>query len=608
MNFIGFDIETHGEGEGYGLQPFRVKEGAARITSAALVNANGDVLWAALEPDLKLLEAALRALPEDTVLIGWNTLFDVAWLIAAGLEDVVRELDWADGEVFRRTLENDTSTYKEKSYGLKATVTKYLPEYSGYEKGVGGDFSVIDETLLEYNKLDSQLTAKLGEIFVEQMTQKDLMLAEIICGGIVPFARAWVDGILIDTEALKTWGDAVDSSLAESFQSVTDISDIEVTAKMLQSSQQLKKFLHGQGVPVVSTNKSELTKYIHIPLVKAVLDFKAARTATTKFITGLDNALAYNGDGSVRPSARLWNTYTGRVGYTSKTKLRKTETTKGVDLPTGVAIHQFPRKTEARNCIIAPDGYALVECDFATQESRLLCDFSGDEVLYKIFTDDLDFHAYMAAIIAEVSYEEIAGRLAEKNAEAKNFRQYAKVANLSCAYRTSWKRLIEQARTQYGVILDDVMAQKLHSLFRQVYKSVPQYWNDAIHIAKCNGYAESRGGRKVLLSNWSRDRAWASESTAINFPIQATGADMKFLGLKLVAPMLAPNDARYLLDLHDALFFIVPDTSAGHELANDIRVILSNLPYQQYFGWTPRVKLPVDLKIGRAWGSLTEIK
>jgi DNA polymerase I-like protein with 3'-5' exonuclease and polymerase domains len=607
MKFIGFDIETRGQGDTYGLQPYRVLQGKAEITSAAFVTEDGTVLFGKLFPTVEELARMLRTVAEhtsftDAVLVGWNTQFDVAWLIALGLEDEVRACTWMDGEVFRRALENDTSDMR---YGLKPTVAKYLPEFAGYEKDVAGNFDQVDDTLLQYNILDAALTARLARQFTATLETRQTLLSAIICQAIIPIAKAWVSGIPVDLAATDTWENEARADRDKHLQSVMLYGRIRQdeqseAEKMMTSPIKLKKYLHAKGYPVAKTDQTELSKHKEVPLIKAISDWKKSNTAITRFIKSVRASVEYNEHPYTHPSCRLWNTYTGRFGYTSTTGKPKYQT--------GIAMHQWPRKSVARDVICAPDGWLLVECDFATQESRLICDWSGDPVLYDIFTSGKDLHSYMASIIAEDEYENILDRLEQKDEHTKEMRYLAKVVNLSCQYRTGWKKLIDVGRTQYDVIFDERTAQKLHRLYRDTYTHIPIYWDTAITAGKTNGYAETRGGRRVFIDDWSRAKCWESESTAINFPIQGTGADMKCLGIALTDPIAYDAGGHYLLDLHDALFFLMPDTSAGMEAAVKIQYTLSNLPYEEYYNWSPRVKLPVDLKVGKAWGSLKEIK
>lgn len=597
MHLVGFDIETDGDEDLYGLQPYRVAQNEARITSVAAVDEAGTVLFSELNPTKIAIRDFLKSVTKDTYLIGWNTQFDVSWLIAYGLEDEVRACKWLDGEVLRRAWENDTT---DKSYGLKPTVAKYLPAYAGYEKALGGNFEKVDGTLLKYNILDAGLTAKVGGIFLRLLAnERRLPLSVLICKAIVPVAKAWVEGVRIDTEAVGAWeADAMrrrDEHFTE-FMSLSGITadEADTAKKMLTSPVKLKKYLIRKGFPIAKTDRTELSKFSHDPLVRSISAWKQENTSVTRFIKSITSSLRYTGTDRTYPSCRLWNTYTGRFGYTSTTGRAKTQT--------GIAIHQFPRRQEARNCIIAPDGMLLVELDFATQESRLICDFSGDPTMQDIFDSGKDFHTFMAAIIENVDYEDMLDRIEQKDPKAKESRQLAKIINLSCQYRTGWKKLIDIGRTQYDVIFDDVKARYLHSLYRDTYKRVPEYWSTAIATAKAQGYAETRGGRRVALASWAE--AWAAESTAINFPIQGTGADQKFLAIAMIDDMLVRAGGRYMLDLHDAVFALVPDTSTGYDAAAAMQRTLSNLPYEEVFGWKPLVAMPVDLKIGKSWGAL----
>jgi len=607
MKLIGFDIETAGDGEAYGLQPYRMLQGAARITSFAFVDEDGTVVAAKLNPHQLDFTAAFQHLHllygTDFALIGWNVPFDVAWLIAFGFEEAVRAHRWLDGEVLRRAIENDTT---DKRYGLKATVAQYLPQFAGYENEVGGNFNEVNDTLLKYNILDAGLTAKLGRIFIDKLDgDRRLTLSALISKAIIPVAKAWVSGIALDEKAVDHWEKTATADRDKAFAEFIHTAGVHPSEnaeaqKMLASPIKLKKFLHLKGFPVEKTDKVELSKYYHEPMIRAIADWKKENKALTTYIKAIRKSLEYNGNGRTHPSCRLWNTYTGRFGYTS--------TTTKARLQTGIAIHQFPRKTEARNCIVAPDGYNLLELDFATQESRLICDWSGDPVMTEIFEKQLDFHTYMAAIIAGIDYEDMLDRVASGDKQAKEDRYLAKVVNLSCQYRTGWKKLIDVGRSQYDVVFDERTARYLHGLYRETYKGIPQYWDDAVFRAKSQGYAETRGGRRVFISDWSRANTWASESTAINFPIQGTGADMKFLAIAMTDNICYEAGGCYMLDLHDAAFFVLPDTSAGYDAALKMRDVCSNLPYEQVYGWRPRVALPVDMKWGKSWGSLKEVK
>jgi DNA polymerase I-like protein with 3'-5' exonuclease and polymerase domains len=604
--FIGLDIETVGTQDHpeYALQPWRVKSGEARITAISVVTEHDQTLLSKLWPDYGDLVAILHRLSNfrDAVIVGWNTIFDAAFIIACGLEREVRLLKWADGLTYRKVLENHPDKVEKGYWGLKQSVRNYLPELADYETEIKerDDWSVVDDTLLKYNHTDAYATARIARRVFDSLNDGERVLAAVVNSGIIPCAQAWLNGLEINVPALDTWSMSINERRMEALKRLSVDHGLE-TEKVLSSPAQLLTWLHQKGFPVECTDKNELTKFVGNPLMDAVLAYKKARTAETKYINGTRVSLNYNGGTTTHPQPRIFNTYTGRDGYSSKL-LKK--------FPVGVAIHQWPKRggKAPRMVLQAPQGFLLCECDFATNESRLLADWSDDPVLLDIFNQNLDFHSYMAAVIEGCSYENFLSAYTAGDKAAKELRQCAKVVNLSLTYRASWKRLIDMARTDYELHFTETQAQEYHALYRSTYREVPEYWQRSINIAQMVGYAETRGSRKVLIKDWSRAKSWASESTALNFPIQGTGADMKSLGRGIIDPILYKNGGRYLLDLHDANFFLVPDNTEGVALAMKCRDVLSNLPYEKVFGWRPKVPMPVDLKIGKVWANLEEVK
>ena len=122
------------------------------------------------------------------------------------------------------------------------------------------------------------------------------------------------------------------------------------------------------------------------------------------------------------------------------------------------------------------------------------------------------------------------------------------------------------------------------------------------------GYAETFAGRRVQVQGqWAGTTKWSLESTAINYPIQGTGADQKYLALAVLRPYIVRHNIHFAWELHDGLYFYVPDKIVQQAIA-DMKYLLDNLPYAKAWGFQPPVPMPWDCKVGPSWGQLKEVK
>jgi DNA polymerase I-like protein with 3'-5' exonuclease and polymerase domains len=132
------------------------------------------------------------------------------------------------------------------------------------------------------------------------------------------------------------------------------------------------------------------------------------------------------------------------------------------------------------------------------------------------------------------------------------------------------------------------------------------YWNAQIAATKLKGYVETFGGRRVIVrGNWTGANGWSMASTSINYRIQGTGADQKYLAIACIRNVLTELGAYFAWDLHDGIYLYVP-TDRVEEAAIRIKHILDNLPYKQAWDFEPPIPLPWDCKVSGSWGALKE--
>lgn len=621
MRLTSFDVETRGTDVGYALQPSRLKSGQAWVTMCAMVSTEDtDHPIQIMRPSREqlrvwLVDTAQRRVP----IVCWNGAFDIAWLLAMDLRDEVYACQWLDGMLLWRHVCNQPEWVPgaRSHFGLKLAVEEILPLFAGYDKDI--DFETDDPVelaeLASYNVKDALYTVMIAQILWERLTPEQRVAVRIEAQCLPMVAEANLHGIRMNEVAARELGkklrDTATAAMAE--LKLTDTAD-EIDPSVLASPTKLRKLLFGSwGLTPVkqtakgadSTDRDALSLLAdEDPRASLLNAYRENTNNATKFADGAVEALVYNGDGMVRPSARIFSTYTGRMTYSSSIL-------KGKDRrKTGYPLHQTKRDKEFRDTIEAPDGYTMMEFDFSGQEFRWMAVMANDATMLHLCQPGEDAHGYMGASIEGSDYEEFKRRLHSGDVTAKSFRQLGKINNLSCAYRVSWRTLKRVARVQFGVILSDGQAQTLWRTYRRGYHRVPKYWEIQAHLGRTQGYVETAAGRRIYTADpelWTPDRKWGLESTSINAPIQGSGADQKYLALAILRDYLPTVDGRFYFELHDGLFVTIPDRYAD-KAVHEIKTLLSNLPYKSAWGIDLPIQFPVDAKRGKSWGSLEEIK
>ena len=640
---VGFDLETEGDLPEYALQPFRAETGKAKIKAASI--AVGEEMRGSLYPDLfKVRNMLLYAGRTDSYVVGWNVAFDAAWCIAIGLEEVVFKTKWLDAMLLWRhaVVEpegEDIPRAKRKSYSLESAMHEFYPQEAGFKDFK--DFQAVDqeslELLLHRNKKDAYWTLKLAEKFWGMLNEGQRRIALIEARCIPLIAKTKVLGINSADGAARQLANSLADDAIRTYRELLRTSP-EVRGINLGSPKQLQKLLYENwglmadrfskksGDP--STDKYALFDLAFIdPRAKLLKELREAKNNRKKYAIGTINSLAYNGDGKVRPQAKIFSTYTSRITYGSSDKasrqFEKTTKknglqiiTKNVEVPVGVALHQWKRGKEYRRLIMPPPGYVLTEFDAAGQEFRWMAVASGDETMLSLCAPGEDAHGYMGAQVASCDYRDLVQRVKDGDVEAANERKCGKFCNLSYQYRVSARTATTKARIDYELDVDEAFIQRTQAIYRTSYVGVgglPRernggYWGRQIEKCKRLGYAETFAGRRVQLKgSWAGRDAWAMESTSINYPIQGTGGDQKYLAMAIARNLLPEFSGYFYYELHDGLFFIFPEDRAL-KAAEVFRDRLSALPYKKAWGVDLPIMFPFDAKIGTSWGDLMDLE
>ena len=624
-DMVAFDFETSGALPEYALQPWRVAQGKSWATSLAIVRKQGNALQikGGLAPSVKDMRSFLEeAIAKGEYIVGWNTVFDVQWLLAYGLGDLVFKAKWLDGMLLWRHWflepEYDTTRPNKKSYGLKACVEEHLPQFAGYQEDI--DFHDISpaarKKLHDYNVRDTMFTLRLTQKWYKKLADyPERLKAAMIEAACIPLvAQANLNGMIVDTLTTRELAAYLDDVANAQLK---QLAPHGITEAVVRSPKQLSTLMFDKWkLPVLKENTSKITgnvsrstdkEVLHElsfadPRAKQVHLYREALGNKTKFADTLLISADYNGDNRTRPSAIIFGTYSGRMTYASKQGKNKDAR------QTGFALHQEKRGSLYRNAIMAPPGYTLVEFDAAGQEFRWMAIAANDPVMLQLCMPGEDAHSYMGSRIVGSDYHELIELVHANDEKAVAIRKLGKVANLSLQYRTSAPRLKVTARVQYGIPMELPQAERIHATYKRSYTGVPKYWDWQIRQTKSSGYVETFAGRRVMVvGDWGGKMSWSMGSTAINYRIQGTGADQKYLALAVIKPVLVQFGIYFAWDLHDGMYFYVPNDKVKKAVLM-LKSLLDNLPYKKAWGFTPPIGLPWDCKIGPSWGMLEEYK
>jgi DNA polymerase I len=630
---IGFDLETRGVKPEYALQAYRMKDGLAEISAASFATFERGTCE--MDPASAWIESRLRfAAERGLYVVTWNGCFDVSWCIAAGLGDLCYEVKWLDAMLLWRHLcvfpeGEDVPKSKRKSYSLKAAMAEFFPGEGSFKEF--DNFQAQDAESLallkERNVKDAQYTLKLAKLFWDQLDDSQRVAALIEARCIPMVAETYVTGLPISESGARELSNKLqqqgDQMYADLLASSPEVGDYDIG-----SPKQLSTLLFDVwGLPILSTSektgvpstdKAVLYELASIdPRARTIKEIREAKNNRTKFAEGVLASVEYNGDGASRPQMKIFGTYTGRATYYSKqtAKVQRARTLKSgevryseveEDLPTGFALHQTKRGREYRDLIRAPEGCLMVEWDAAGQEFRWMAVVSGDETMLGLCAPGEDAHSYMGSQISGADYREIIRLVDEEDAEAANIRKLGKFCNLSYQYRVYPKTATKKARVEYGMDVQEPFIAGTLETYQRSYPGVPRYWVDAVRTAQYKGYAETFAGRRVQLKDWRKSVRWSTESTAINYPIQGSGGDQKYLALSALRSHLNKYDGKFLFDLHDGIYCVFPIAKA-EKAAVELMHLLSNLPYKQVWGVDLPIQFPFDCKMGPTWGSLKKV-
>lgn len=625
-----FDVETAATDPRHqaygGLEPWRLAHRTVHITSASVCRPDNSV-WSAHRQRMGdgAFEMALRDMVlwmAGRVVYAHFAVFDVAWVIGdiRGTRDgpippSVRAVKWYDTVLLTKWLVNGQKTdlavaKKEFNFQLATIVLNFMGDHPLQQEFLRMKAEKVQPGMDPYwerrNEMDVIMTRAIAEKFEDKLPPNCRNGYSTEAKNIVPAANAWLKGIKVNQEKLQRVESAYDTEQKQI------IADTKLSPSVITSPKQLSYLLFQQlGLKPESTtptgNPSTAADDIKViayklnqggneelgGLLNRIIRYKTIATLRSKYVNGCKNALSHTGDGYIYGAPRIFGTYTGRFTYSSKTL---------DEWQTSLALHQIPRKAkEIRDLLEPPDGYVVYEADSSGQESRLMATRAKDSNLIMIFNNGMDLHSMTASFILGMEYDDLHGLYKAGDKVAIENRQFGKLTNLSGNYRIGANALSKKAFEEYDLILTPDRTWYFLDVFKKRYRGIPIYWDQSIKLAKANGYAETFGGRRYKINDWSSGKTWVSESSALMLPIQGSGASQKNIAIAEIYENVPEAD--FALDLHDATFNWVP-IETKDRIKRDLDEVLDNIDYSRYWGFVPPIKLPFESHMGNSFADV----
>lgn len=575
-------------------------------------NPDSRILCAAYATDKKVGTLTPEELPEflellaarDTILVGHNLKFDLAWLRAKlGFRWTARV--W-DTMVAAHMLDENDPVLDLGGLSLRHTpFGVYWAEVDPLIRK-GRVLEVPPEELRRYCAYDAAATFRLYRIF-EREIRKDKALRqcfEMKMHQLQALLDVEMSGILVDDDRVTR----LDKELFKQTRGILlALKRFAPPGLNVGSRQQLSEFLfrtlglHPEKLTKAGSESIDaevLERLVEQPwhpsqaldryqqmsprqvrgFLQNLISYRKLQKLHSTYVTGERGVRASRGpDGRSHPTYRLAATVTGRLSCSDPN------------------IQNIPREAAGpiRKVYVAPPGKVLLNADYSQLELRLCAFITRDPTMLKAFRDGRDIHTETARLI--LGHE-----------PDKEERQVAKTCNFLILYGGGPKKLAVES---------GLRPREASAFLKRWYETFPgvREWQEKQQQnVLSTGQVRSLWGRVRRISGAvTADRKQYEEMMrqACNSPIQSAAADLTVMGLVVLKRSFG-SILRPVATVHDSVLlevepkFLKAAAKATRATLQDGDRIASSFGYDVNFD----VPLKVDLSVGPSWGEMEELK
>lgn len=565
---LGVDTETTG------LSPHSDKLRLVQLSngSETLVI---DVFKIGKEPVGKFLRPILENSERKKVL--HNAKFDIGFVKNQLNIDIEGIYDSYLASTLIRAGEKFEKGERDGYHGLEQVAKRTCDIDLSKEHQTSDWSGVLSEEQLKYAERDASALIPVRDAQIELLKAEKLTkTAKLEFDAVLPVSWQELSGFYLDIDewtALankhKIQADEAELKIIKELQPYIEqgtlFDDITIN---LDSWQQIQKYFRLAGVPMPDSTKefflTPLTK--DYPIVQWLLDYRGHTKAFGTF-----------GD-SFR---EFINPVTGRIHC----DIFQLGSITGRMSAYNPNMSQIPSDKEHRSCFKAQEGSSIISFDFSQEELRILADYSQDKKFIELFHTGGDFHYTTASRIFKKPVDKISD-------EERNL---AKRISFGVAYCAGPGRMSMIANIPFNE------AQLIIKLYFDTFKGVKR-WMDyqKVKVIETKS-ARSMSGRLAKydhLDLTDREQRAQMERYSVNFPIQATGADILKSALRKVYEVCKPygKDIKLVNVVHDEIDLEIKDELIP-EVAPKIKAAM--VEAGEYF--VQSVPIVVGEKISKVW-------
>lgn len=546
-------------------------KGAGKVCAAALCWSDNDICVIKAEGFLtgEYLTEKLGRLQDQTMLCGFH-MKDVYPYFAS--DDTDKCFDIQIAAYLLNPLKNDYTIEDIANEHLNLMFPGYSESFG--KKSMAEAMESEPEKFAEYGCYAAYTAYKAASVLESKLAESKM--ADLFRQIEMPLSYVLYDmereGIRVEAEALRAYGDALTDRITELEHSIHEQAGV---AFNINSPKQLGEILFDRmklpGGKKTKTGYSTAADVLEklaaeAPIIADILEYRGLTKLKSTYADGLS---VYIGeDQKIHTNFNQTITATGRISSTEPNLQ---------NIPMRMELGRLIRKV-----FVPKEGNLFTDADYSQIELRILAHMSGDEQLIEAYHMDADIHRITASKVFHTPFDEVTD-LQRRNAKAVNFGIVYGISSFGLSQDLSISR-----KEAEGYIKE----------YFATYPGVKQFLDRTVEEAKKNGYVTTMFGRRrpvpELSSSNFMQRSFG-ERVAMNSPIQGTAADIIKIAMIAVYRSLkeAGLKSKLILQIHDELVI----ETYPEEKDRVAQILKSEMQNAADLS----VALEVDLHTGKNW-------